>query len=240
MCMEEALKERINYHKLIINIDNFNNSIIPYEHQYYIHAYILSELQKINVQLASELYHSKIPYFVMSQLIPGGKSLFKKDGFYSKRLVLFINSEDNSLLEFLKIVFADGKIISLNDLKLQVHSSYIFDPIIDELVPELVTRSPIILKDNNKYIAYGDDGFNTALLKSLTVKLSKILDRDVKIRGLNVTYGKRKLYHIHNSPIGCSVIKFVIDADPEAVKALLCFGIGKNTRLGFGMVDIHD
>lgn len=236
----ESLKKKINYHKLIINIDNFNNSLIPYEHQYYLHAYILSELQKINTKLASELYNSKIPYFVMSQLIPGGKSVFKKDGFYSRRLVLFINSENKPLLEFLKTVFADGKIILLKDLKLQVHSSYIFDPTIDELIPELVTRSPLILKDNNKYIAYGDANFNTILLKSLTGKLSKIFEYDVKIRGINVIYGKKKLYHIHNSPIVCSVIKFIIDADPEVVKALLCFGIGKNTRLGFGMVDLHD
>jgi len=236
----ESEKSIIDYHKLIINIDNSTNSLIPYEHQYYIHAFILSELEKINPKLSSELYHSKIPYFVMSQLIPGENAIFKKEGFFCKRLVLFINSADMSLLEFLKVIFAADKNILLNGLKLHVHSSYISNPPVDEIVPELVTRSPIILKDNNRYVAYGDDDFYKVLKNSLSNKLSKIFDRDIQIRGINVTYGKRKLYHIHNSPIVCSMIKFVIDVDSDALKALLCFGIGKNTRLGFGMVDLHD
>ena len=38
--------------KLIINFDNKEKTIIPYEHQYFIHAYILSELKKFNEKLA--------------------------------------------------------------------------------------------------------------------------------------------------------------------------------------------
>lgn len=236
----ESEKVLIKYHKLVINIDNYSNSLIPYEHQYYIHAFILSELEKINKKLASELYHSKIPYFVMSQLIPAENAIFKKEGFFSKRLVLFINSANTFLLEFLKLIFSADKNIMLNGIKLHVHSSYIFEPQIDEVIPEIVTRSPIILKDNNRYIAYGDDDFYETLINSMSNKLSKIFGYEIKIRGINITYGKRKLYHIHNSPIVCSMVKFVIDADIEVIKALLCFGIGKNTRLGFGMVDLHD
>lgn len=236
----ESLKTDIDYYKLIVNIDNFNNSIIPYEHQYYIHSYILSELKVINEKLANEMYNSKIPYFVMSQLNPGGNSIFKKDGFYCKRFVLFINSENRYLLEFLKNIFSENKIILLKDIKLRVHSSYIFQPKIDEIIPELVTRSPIILKNNSRYVAYGDDIFYDTFLESIEKKFAKILNKSITIRGLNIIYGKRKLYHIHNAPIECSVIKFIIDADVDVIRAILCFGIGKNTRLGFGMVDLND
>ena len=92
----------IEFYKLIVNLDNNQNSIIPYEHQYFIHAYIMSELKLMNPKLASELYHSQIPYFVMSQLLPTASAIFKQDGFNTKKLVLIINSASKNLLEFIQ------------------------------------------------------------------------------------------------------------------------------------------
>ena len=226
--------------KLIINLDNKEKTIIPYEHQYFIHAYILSELKKFNEKLASQLYHSKIPYYVMSQLIPSNKAIFNTQGFICDKLVFFITSSDLSLLQFIKFIFEQNKIIQIKNLKLKVYSSYIIEQKVDAIIPEIVTRSPIILKENGRYIAYGDKNFPQILLKHIEKKYSKIMNKNIKIRAINIIFGKRKLYHIHNSPINSSIIKFMIDTDPEVIESMLCFGIGKNTQLGFGMVDIND
>ena len=152
--------------KLIINLNNKEKAAIPYEHQYFIHAYILSEIRKFNEKLASQLYHSKIPYYVMSQLIPSNKAIFNKDGFICDKLLFFITSSDLSLLKFLKFVFDENKIIQIKNSKLTVYSSYIIEQKINAIVPEIVTRSPIILKENGRYIAYGDKNFFAGFFKS--------------------------------------------------------------------------
>ena len=230
----------IDYNKLVINLINDSKKIIPYDHQYYLHAYILSELKSINIALSNELYNSKIPYFVMSQLIPSGNAHFDKLGFYSGKLVLIINSSNSDLLNYIKKIFDEGQIISLKELNLRVHSSHIFKPELSTYLPELSSRSPVIIKYNNRYVGYGDKDFEAILKLSIQNKVEKILQRPIKIDGLKITYGKRKLSHIHNSPITSSIIKFVILSDLDVIKTILCCGVGKSTQLGYGMVDIND
>lgn len=230
----------IEFYKLIVNLDNNQSSIIPYEHQYFIHAYIMSEMKLMNPKLASELYHSQIPYFVMSQLLPTAPAIFKKDGFNTKKLVLIINSASKNLLEFIQRILAAGRILNIDKLQLKVFSSYITKPEVSSYLPEFTSKSPLVLKYNNKYVGYGDDKFEEILKFSIKRKLNKILGKEIEINTLKVTYGKRKLSHIHNSPITSSIIKFIIDSDEEVIKSILCYGIGKSTQLGYGMVDIND
>ena len=230
----------VEFYKLTANLDNEQQAIIPYEHQYFIHAYIMSELKLINPKLASELYHSKIPYFVMSQLIPSGTAKFVKEGFYARKLVLLINSANKNLLEFIERIMDIGRIINIGKIQLKVFSSYVTKPEISSYLPEFTSKSPIILKRDDRYIGYGDEKFEEILKSSIEIKMNKILGKKIEIRAFMLTYGKRKLSHIHNSPITSSIIKFIIDTDADVIKSMLCFGIGKSTQLGYGMVDIND
>ena len=230
----------VEFYKLTVNLDNDQQGIIPYEHQYFIHAYIMSELKLMNPKLASELYHSRIPYFVMSQLLPSGKARFQKEGFYAGKLVLIINSSNKNLLEFIERIMGANRILNVGKIQLKVFSSYLTRPEIASYLPEFTSKSPIILKRDNRYIGYGDENFGEILKSSIEIKMNKILGKKIEIKAFKITYGKRKLSHIHNSPITSSIIKFIIDTDEDVVKSILCFGIGKSTQLGYGMVDIDD
>lgn len=233
--------DELKCNKLIINFDNSDSLIIPYENQRYIYSYILKQLEIEYSEISYNIHNTKIPYFVMSQLIPSGGTKFNTLGIKSKRFVLIINSYKEDLIKIISNYFKPGSIITNDYFKLYTYSSYILQPKFDDSFPELVSRSPIILKDEtNKYVGFGDSNFEDSLKRNIENKCKKITGKDKQINGLNIIYGKRKISHIHNIPIISSVVKFVVDASPDLIKTALCVGIGKNTQMGYGMVDIND
>jgi len=229
---------KIKCEKLIINLDNSGETEIPYEHTYYIYSSILNRIGKYDPDLAENIHNGKTPQYVMSQLIPAGKAKFTSSGLKAKRFVLLIKTMNDALLDKLIKFFETGSRLSGPDFSLSVFSTRKVVCEYLPIYPQLVTRAPVILKNGNSYIGPEDEEFADTLIQNIRGKNLKIFGRSGEIKKLNITYSKRKISHIHGIPILSSIFKFIIDGDEDILRTVLCYGIGKNTQMGFGMVDI--
>ena len=229
------------YSKLVISLDNPTISVIPYSHQYLVYSNLLKNIKEVDPSLSGNIHGATVPLFVMSQLIPSGYCKFKKEGFYSKRVMLILSSRDENMLKVLNTILSKGKYIDVGPTKLQIFSDKLFKIKISNSVVSLVTRSPVLLKDKNgKYVRYGDPLFEKLLIDSIERKASKILGTKENIHGLNIVYGKPKLVRLNDIQLPCSIIKFVISCNEDILQTILSTGIGKSPQLGFGMVDFND
>jgi CRISPR-associated endoribonuclease Cas6 len=129
--------------------------------------------------------------------------------------------------------------LSIEETKLVYHSSRIVEVRIPPEIPELVSRSPIILKSGKEYISFGDDTFLDILKSNILGKVKAIHNSsDYKISFIRILDGRKKAFTIHSAKVSCSIIRFIIDADRVVLETIMNYGIGSKTQMGFGMVEV--
>jgi CRISPR-associated endoribonuclease Cas6 len=129
--------------------------------------------------------------------------------------------------------------LSIEETKLVYHSSRIVEVRIPPEIPELVSRSPIILKSGKEYISFGDDTFLDILKSNILGKVKAIHNSsDYKISFIRILDGRKKAFTIHSAKVSSSIIRFIIDADRVVLETIMNYGIGSKTQMGFGMVEV--
>ena len=227
--------------KLIVNLDPEKlDSIVPYDHQYVMYSSILLAINKYDPALAHEIHDKNaFPQFTMSQLIPAGDRDFLPEGIKAKRFVLMIISKNDKIINSCQKSLQESKKLSIADTRLIYHSSRVVDVREPPEIPELVSRSPIVLKSGGKYISFGDEEFLDTLKSNILGKVKAIHNSSTgRISFVRVLEGRKKAYTIHSAKVSCSIIRFIIDADRVVLDTIMNYGIGSKTQMGFGMVEV--
>jgi CRISPR-associated endoribonuclease Cas6 len=226
--------------KLVVNFDRpRSGSPIPYDHQYMVYSGLLKCLSSVDSSLSDALHSTKKkPNFVMSQLLGVGGKVFDKDGIQSQRYVLLIASRDLQLLEQMRNGIEGTKEMRVGVLDLPYHSSEIVKVSVPGPFPELVTKSPIALKKDGRFIRHGEDSFEAALKDNVRRKYASITGCEAPDTGvLRIMESKTKLFRVGPAMIPCTHMRFCIDAPPELIAIMLTDGIGSKNQLGFGFIE---
>ncbi len=226
--------------KLILNFDKpILPEVVSYDHQYMVYSGILNALSSINSGLADKLHcQDKGPEFVMSQLLGGGRKTFDNNGMIADRFVLLIASRKIEILSEIKKGIEKMGQLKAGPLILPYHSGEIVQINPPGQTPELVTKSPVVLKVDGRFIRQGDEGFIDELKASIIRKYQAITGQDnASIRFLRILDSKSKLCRVGSAKIPCTHMRFVIDTDPEVVKIMMTDGLGSKTQLGFGFIE---
>ena len=227
--------------KLIVNFDSsVSGAILPYDHQYMLYSSLLNQIDHVDSGLARLIHTEKTkPLFVMSQIIPAGNRSFTPDGIKADRFVLIFVSDDEKILDRIDRSFSEFGHLEVGPMVLNYHSSTRLAVPSPPTTPELVTRSPIILKGNGKYISFGDSNFSDILKSAILRKAMAVGGSQAEsISFLRIVEGRRKAFTVHSAKIPCSIIKFIIDADRTILDTILIYGIGAKTQMGFGMIEV--
>lgn len=226
--------------KLVVNFDRpRSGSPIPYDHQYMVYSGLLKCLSSVDSSLSDSLHSTeKKPNFVMSQLLGAGGKVFDKDGIQAQRYVLLIASRDLQLLEKMKKGIEGMKEIRVGTLDLPYHSSEIVKVSIPGPLAELVTKSPIALKKDGRFLRHGEESFENAFKENVRRKYAAITGREAPDIGIfRILEFKTKLFRVGPAMIPCTHMRFCIDAPPELIGIMMTDGVGSKNQLGFGFVE---
>ncbi|MHB1440270.1 MAG: CRISPR-associated endoribonuclease Cas6 [Cuniculiplasma sp.] len=223
---------------LIINLDA-DNYEMPYNHSYQLYSAILSKLEKHNPSLSGKLhnYNSRMK-FSLSQLMPGGKRKFTNGGFYGERFVFIISSLDDKFIEELKTNFS-----TFGSLEIFKHTFKIYSIRTVEVSPssEIInvkSRSPVILKVNNKYLSNeSETQVLDALMSNLRGKFLKVYGTNLNVRFVQVLNIKRKIVEVKGTKLPAFMLMVMLSAELDVLKFILSVGFGSKNQLGFGFVE---
>lgn len=223
--------------RLIVNLEGAGKTI-PYDNSYALYSSLLSKLEAGNPSLAEAIHECRTPKFSISQLLPGGSRKFTKEGIKADRFIFLLTSLDDSFLKAVKdIIGKDGqlemhgdvfKVYSLNQENVNPSSEII----------SIVSRSPVILKSDNRYVTLSEqEAFRTALVRNIESKYLKVTGKTEQVKFLNILDGKTKLANFKNAGIPCSFVRFTIGAGMDMLRVILHVGLGARTQMGYGFVE---
>lgn len=222
--------------RLIINLDGAFE--IPYDHSYLLYSAVLSAMKNIDQDLVSQIHNnSRSPKYCMSQLLPGGKRNFTKSGLRAERFIFLISSLNSEILEKIKSGIEKQKFITIGNSKLPVHSTILENPPITSGIVNMISRSPIVLKNEGKYITARDPDFSRVLENNIAAKYMKVRGGSPRIRFLRITDTKVKLSNLKGVGIPSSMVAFTISADYDLIEFIVNVGVGAKTQMGFGFIE---
>ncbi|MDT0446833.1 CRISPR-associated endoribonuclease Cas6 [Streptomyces johnsoniae] len=110
-----------------------------------------------------------------------------------------------------------------------------FDVPSDAGVAEFATATPVILKDERRYLLPGDEGYIERLQHNLEHKADVLgLPRPRHLRLLEA--GPRRRFTVRGAPRIGARLRVGMDADARFAQALRSWGLGLDTVQGFGWV----
>jgi CRISPR-associated endoribonuclease Cas6 len=224
--------------QLIVNMDS-NNFEMPYDHSYQLYSSLLSLIEKQNETVAPKL-HGYNPHlrFNISQIMPGGKRKFTKQGFYGERFVFIISSLDESLIYIMKQALEQSGQISVFNNSFHIHSLLTRNVSPSSEIITVKSRSPIILKvDNKYYFKNSPEEILGALEFNIKNKYLKVKGNLPNIRFIKLQKIKLKEIGLKGVKIPGLMITFTISADLEFLSFILTVGIGSKNKMGFGFVE---
>ena len=222
--------------RLVINLDC--NGEVPYDHQYLLYSSILNSVKGADENLVSKIHdNSHSPRFSLSQLLPVGEREFKGSGIKADRFIFFISSLDVTILEKIKFGIESKNYIIIGNNRMLIHSIKFETPRISSEIVNMISRSPVILKNENKYITTSDENFSTILQNNIISKYKKVTGKEPYIKFIRLTNSKSKLSILKGAGIPSSMLTFTIGANYELLDFIVNVGIGAKTQMGFGYIE---
>ena len=226
--------------KLIVNFNHpTNGAPIPYDHQYMVYSGILKCLSSVDSGLSDDIHSGAgAPSFVMSQLLRAGEKTFDVDGLFAERFVLLIASRNVSVLDKMREGLLKCGEIQLGKQRLPFHSAEIARESSVGSMPQLVTKSPVVIKSDGRFIRSDSKDFVNALKDNICRKYVAISGEPApQIRFLRIVESKPKACRVGSTKIPCTHLKMVIDSDPRLIECMLTNGVGSKNQLGFGYIE---
>ncbi len=222
---------------LLINLDG-GGIPIPYNHSYELYSSLLNVIKTHDPKLAEQI-HSKdsAPSFCMSELLPGGKREFTKDSIMAERYILLLSSLNSGIISEISIALSKEGKLSIGSYTLKIFSIYTKEIKPSAEVVTLVSKGPVVIKNNNKYLTGNDNDFQEKLVENIRNKYKAATGKEGYVNFLKILSEKNKLVKIKDGLIPCTMIKIVISADFELLEVLLNVGVGSKTQMGFGFLE---
>lgn len=224
--------------QLIVNLDS-DGFEMPYDHSYQLYSSIIALVSNKDKGTADKLhtYNSNLK-FNMSQLMPGGRRKFTKTGFSGERFIFMISSIDTSLITFLQELFNSSTKIELFNHSFKIHSVISKNVYPSAEIITLRTRSPVILKENNKYLFNeSEDKILDVIETNIENKYLKVSGRKPNIKFIKIIKLKRKIVGVKGIKLPAFMLDLAISSDMEVLKFLLDVGLGTKNQLGFGFLE---
>lgn len=223
--------------RLIINLEGAGK-LVPYDNSYALYSSVLSKLEAGGPDLAAAIHEGRTPRFSLSQLLPGGSRRFTKEGIKADRFIFLLTSLDNSLLKTVKDIIGKDRQLQMNGDAFRVHSLSEENVNPSSEIISVVSRSPVILKSENRFVTLSDKyEFRTALICNIESKYLKVTGKLERVKFLNILDGKTKLANFKQARIPCSFIRFTIGAELNMLRVMLHVGVGARTQMGYGFVE---
>jgi CRISPR-associated endoribonuclease Cas6 len=170
--------------------------------------------------------------------MPGGKRRFTKEGFSGERFIFFISSFNKSLLSKIRESLEESGHIVIFNNKFQIHSMLFRDVNPSSEIITIHSRSPIILKNGQKYLFNEpEEVVLRAIDSNIRSKYIKANGRDPNIRFIQIQDIKTKKVGIKGVKLPGFLINFTISADLDVLSFILTVGLGSKNKLGFGFVE---
>lgn len=215
---------------------------VPYNYQYELYSAIQSKIRTLNVEISLQIHNSKgVSLFNSSALLPlkfAGPARWEN----ARVFAFVVNTTNQEVAEVIRRALQPGTSLSLNSCVLNILSletreiDFKFMPVL----PQLKSKGPIVIRDKEKYLRVGDQGFESQLANALKRKADAITGRDTLVRGVTITAGHPKVYQVNGHNVPASVLSFILDADEDVIRTALIYGVGSKTQMGFGMVTVND
>lgn len=225
-----------------IHITLSSKTPVPYDYQYELYSSFQSKIGGSFPQISRCIHESKgVPLLNMSALLPIGFE-GRPSWPNARSFALYINTTRNDVAEAFLSSLPVGFALALNSCMLTVISIKVAELSFDRVtvLPELKSRGPIVVRENNRYFRVGDVGFEGCLISALKRKADIITGKNTVVRGLKIVTEHRKMYSISGHSIPASIISFILDADEDVIRTALVYGVGSKTQMGFGMVTCRD
>ena len=224
--------------QLIVNLDS-SNLEVPYDHAYQLYSSLISLVSKQNQEIASQLhgFNSNLK-FSLSQLMPGGKRKFTKVGFTGERYVFIISSLETSLIYEIKKSLEVSGFVELFHNHFRIHSVITRNITPTAEILTIKSRSPIILKNDNRYFfKESPEEIQRVLESNIIAKFQKVRGIKPNIRFIKIQGLKLKQVGFKGIKLPGLMIKFTISADIEVLTFILTVGLGSKNKLGFGFIE---
>ncbi|MBU4222475.1 MAG: CRISPR-associated endoribonuclease Cas6, partial [Euryarchaeota archaeon] len=224
--------------KLILTFSPPKEKMIPFDHNYMVGSSLYRLLATQSPEYAEGL-HKKTNHkgYVISNLLPSGKRIYDQ-GIGAERYVLIVASRDNNLLAALQVAIQKQGHLNVNNSLLPLIQATIVNINIPPPPCELLTKSPVLIKKDDRFIRPDDAGFNEAVLDWIKRKYVHYYQKPCpEIRLFNIVNYENKLKVVKLNKLACTVMRFFIDAPEDVIEMLLTEGLGSKTALGFGFVD---
>ena len=224
--------------QLIVNL-NSNDFEVPYDHSYQLYSSVISLVSKQNQEIASQIHglNSNLK-FSLSQLMPGGKRKFTKVGFTGERFVFIISSQETSLIYTIKNSLEMSGAVELFDNRFEIHSIFTRNVIPSAEIVTIKSRSPIILKNDNRYFfKESPEEIQRVLESNIIAKFQKVRGIKPNIRFIKIQGLKLKQVGFKGIKLPGLMVKFTISADIEVLTFILTVGLGSKNKLGFGFIE---
>jgi|GEM_PF-5348040 CRISPR-associated endoribonuclease Cas6 len=222
--------------RLIINLDGGNE--VPYDHSYLLYSAVINAVRSVDTSLASAIHNnSHYPWYCLSQLLPGGKREYTKTGMKAERFIFLISSLDTAVLEKIKAGIERQENIFVGNIEMSVHSTMMETPYISSGIVNMISRSPIVLKSEGRYVSSKDEDFQSVLQNNITSKYAKVKQLLPRIKFMRITSAKSKLSALKGIRIPSTMVNFTISADYDLIDFIASVGIGSKTQMGFGFIE---
>lgn len=225
--------------RLIINF-NGEGLTIPYDHTYSLYSALLRSVSKYYSETSNKIHdnvESYFPKFCMSQLLPGGKRKMNANGKSADRFILLISSLDKEILDQIADSLTKDGQLMVCGVVLNLFSVKFEENKVSSEIVTLITRSPVILKNNGDYITSRDEIFNDVLLYNINRKIRKVIGDGASVHFTSILAHDERLLTVKGAKIPASQIKFTIGGDIGALEAIVQLGIGSKTQIGFGYIE---
>jgi len=224
--------------QLIVNLEA-DEVEIPYDHSYQLYSGVLALVKVSDPSIASLLHtYNSTSKFSISQLMPGGKRQFTKTGFLGERYIFIISSLDESLIEIFRNALGSSENIKIFDRTFKIHSIIKREISPSSEIINIKTRSPIVLKSDNKYLSKESESIiSEALLSNIKRKYVRVKGVDPDIRFIQILNLKQKIIGVKGVKLPAFMLSLTISADINVLRFILTVGLGSKNKLGFGFVE---
>lgn len=224
--------------KLILTFSPPKEKMIPFDHNYMVGSSVYRLLATQSSEYA-EAIHNKTGNkgYVISNLLPSGKRFYDQ-GIGAERYVLIVASRDQNLLAALQIAIQKQGHLNVNNSLLPLIQVNIVNINIPPPPCELLTKSPVLIKKDSRFLRPDDAGFNESVLEWIQKKYVHYYQKPYpEIRLFNIINYEKKFRAVKLNKLPCTIMRFFIDAPEDVISMLLTEGLGSKTALGFGFID---
>lgn len=224
--------------KLILTFSPPKEKMIPFDHNYMVGSSLYRLLATQSSEYA-EVLHNRTNHkgYVISNLLPSGKR-FYDGGIGAERYVLIVASRDNNLLAAIQVALQKQGQLNVNNSFLPLIQANIVNIKIPPPPCELLTKSPVLIKKDGRFIRPDESGFNETVLDWIKKKYGHYYQKPCpEIRLFNIVNYEKKARVVKLNKLPCTVMRFFIDAPEDVIEMLLTEGLGSKTALGFGFID---